>query len=424
MADFTKIFAGLAIVTLIATMGSCRRMEISTEQWQEIVQQNYLIDSVDKQHNWDLLKTRAIRIGVKLSDTTITHVQILDGNPYTTENVEILASRFYKKNTSVSPTFTVPAATTEFWAAAVNSQGKYYVMYIGDETSVIIGGPEVISTGVLNRPAYQTFTYLFEEDYPLPGDFDFNDVVLRVSQYAKSENILKLTVTLTAVGATKQLGAAIRLPQLNYSDVEKVTIDEGARFDEGYSTQRYYISNDEVLVEGRDGSAVINLFDDAHWCMNRDEKYGQVVRMYYNTRTYEVKNESATVPTISRTYNIYLREGLNAEFYQLSDIDPFIIASSNGLVVETHTYNYKYNEAIWHYTNGPGEEDDMVPWALLVPDGDFHYPVEGMFLGRYRDGESTGAYSRWGHSFGEWGRNHNKAQDWWLYENATKSQVY
>jgi LruC domain-containing protein len=424
MANFTKIFAGMAIAALVATMGSCRRMVIDTGQWREIIQQNYLIDSVDQLHTWDLLKTRAIRVNVKLTDSTITRAQILSGNPYTTENVEILADRFCTNYSVVSPTFTVPATTTEFWVAAVNSQGKYYVMPVGDESSIVLGGPEVITSGVLNRPSYQTFTYLFEEDYPLPGDFDFNDVVLRISQQPKAQNILKLTVTLAAVGATKQIGAAIRLPQLNYSDVEKVTIDEGARFDEGYGVQRYFISDDEVLVEGRDGSAVINLFDDAHWCLSREVKNGQVARMYYNTRTYEVKDESTTVPTVSRTYNIYLREGLDASFYQLADIDPFIIENSSSLVVEVHTFKHKYDEAIWHYTNGPGGEDDMVPWALLVPDGDFHYPVEGMFLGRYRDGESTGAYSRWGHSFGEWGRDHTKSQDWWLYNNATKSQVY
>ena len=144
--------------------------------------------------------------------------------------------------------------------------------------------------------------------------------------------------------------------------------------------------------------------------------------MYYNTRNYEVKNESVNMPTVSRTYNIYLSDNVDASFLQLSDIDPFIMVNNDGLIVEIHTFSYKYSEAIWHYTNGPGSEDDMVPWALMVPDSHFQWPVEGMFMGRYRNGESTGAYSRYGHSFGEWGRDHTRAEDWWTY--PSQAQVY
>jgi hypothetical protein len=50
--------------------------------------------------------------------------------------------------------------------------------------------------------------------------------------------------------------------------------------------------------------------------------------------------------------------------------------------------------------------------------------VEGITLGMYRDGQISGAYSRYNHSFGQWGRNRNNSTDWWLYENATKAQVY
>jgi len=422
MTKLSRIWLIPALTLLmVMAMESCRKYDY--DQFREIVQKNYLVDTVDQQQDWNLLKERALRIKVQVDDPDITNVQVLDGNPFETEGVEILANRFCSDSSTVSPTFSVPATKTEFWAAAVNSQGKYYVIPVGDKSDVVIGGSRMVSDRLMmSRPVGQVFTYLFEEDYPYPGDFDFNDVVLRISQQPQSKNVLKLTVTLAAVGATIQIGAAIRFPQLSASDVEKVTIDGGRRFDEGYPNERYFIDNDNVFAGGRDGSAVLFLFDDAHWCMNSDEEYGQVVRMFYNTRNYEVKGESVNTPTVSRTYYIYLKEGIDASYLQLSDIDPFIMVSSNGMVVEVHTFNYKYDEALWHYTNGPGSEDDMVPWALMVPDGQFRYPVEGMFLGRYRNGESTGAYSRYGHSFGEWGRDHTKSQDWWLY--PTESQVY
>ena len=130
------------------------------------------------------------------------------------------------------------------------------------------------------------------------------------------------------------------------------------------------------------------------------------------------------MPTVSRTYSVHLKSNINAYYLSLADIDPFIIAASNGLCVETHTYQYKYTEALWHYTNGSGGLDDRVPWALLIPDATFHYPVETITLGMYRDGQISGTYSRYNHSFGQWGRNRNRSTDWWLYSNATKAQVY
>jgi len=428
MRNTIKGLVMLLVLSGMMTFQSCFRKMTSAEQWREIVQTGFTVDSLDNYHMWDLLQDRALSISVKLNDSIlddISLVQVLNGNPYEIDGVEILAERPYNKGVAVNPSFKVPTVAPTLYVAAVSSQGKYYVMPVESKTKVVIGGGKVISDGLLHRPIYQTFTYLFEENYPLPGDFDFNDVVLRISQHAVDAQTLKVQVTLAAVGASTQVGAAIHMPSLNYSAVEKVTIDEGSRFDEGYSIDRYFISNNEVVSEGLDGTVVINLFDDAHWCMNSKESMGQVVRMFYNTQKYEVANESAIVPTVTRTYTLYLNEGQNAYYLPLSDIDPFIMVNSNGrLNVEIHTYRYKYQEAIWEYTTGPGDQDDRVPWALLIPDATFHYPIEGVTLGQYRKGEISGAYCRYNHSFGQWARNRNGSTDWWLYDNATKAQVY
>ena len=424
MKKSMKFLCGILLIGSILTLASCRHMAMTDDQWREIVQNIYPVDSIDSYHTWNLLQDKALTIHVKIADPNITTVQVLNGNPYIEEGVEILAERPCKTGNTVSPTFKVPVVTPTLYAAAVNNEGRYYVVSVGDGNEVTIGGSKVVNDGTLYQPIYQTFTFLFEEDYPYPGDFDFNDVVLRISQQAANDSTLKVKVTLAAVGATKQIAAAIRLPNIAYSDVESVTIDEGSRFDEDYSISRYFISNDEVCSRGRDGSAVINLFDDAHWSINAKESMGQVVRMYYNTRKYETEDESAIVPTVSRTYSVHLKSNINAYYLSLADIDPFVIAASNGLCVETHAYQYKYTEALWHYTNGSGGLDDRVPWALLIPDASFHYPVETITLGMYRDGQISGAYSRYNHSFGQWGRNRNRSTDWWLYSNATKAQVY
>lgn len=423
---FITLFSIKACVFLsLFAITGCRKMEIDTAQWKALVQNNYLVDTVDTYHEWDLLQTRALTIQADFYNPDLERVQILTGNPYAEEGVEIVTERFVKPGETVNPVFHVPFIDKQFYAAAVTTQGQYTVVPFGEDNTANFSNPnKSISTGILNRPTYQTYTYLFEEDFPLPGDFDFNDVVLRISQQAVNDSTLKLKVTLSAVGATKQVGAAIRMPNIPFNKVKRVAIEEGIRFDEGLTTERYFIDNEKVYVEGHDGNLVINLFDDAHWCLLPKEEYGQVVRMFYNTRKFEVKNESTNVPEQSRTYIIYLNSGINASYLELPDIDPFIMESGTGLCYEVHTYKYKYDEAIWNYSNGPTADDDRVPWALLIPDGQFHYPVEAMFIGRYRNGEVTGAYSRVGHSFGEWGRDRNKSLDWWLYDYANKAQVY
>ena len=424
MKNIIKIFCGIVLLMAPLLLSSCRHMEMSNEQWRQIIQANYPIDSIDSYHTWDLLQDKALTIRVKIADQDIQKVQILNGNPYISEGVEVLAERPCKTGQVVRPTFKVPNVMPTLYVAAVNGEGRYYVVPVDNAVDVTIGGSRVINDGELHQPIYQTFTYLFEEDYPFPGDFDFNDVVLRISQHAVNDSTLAVQVTLAAVGSAQQIGAAIRLPHINRDDVRDVTIEEGSRFDENYATSRYFISDDEVVSSGLDGSAVINLFEDAHWSLKPEESMGQVVRLRYNTLKYEIEDEAAVVPTVTRTYDLHLKSSINAYYLSLADIDPFIIVANNGMCVEVHTYMHKYDEAFWHYTTGSGGMDDRVPWALMIPDATFHYPVEGITLGMYRDGEISGAYSRRNHSFGQWGRNRNSSKDWWLYENATKPQVY
>ena len=66
-----------------------------------------------------------------------------------------------------------------------------------------------------------------------------------------------------------------------------------------------------------------------------------------------------------------------------------------------------------------------LPWALTIPYKKFRHTLEGVNIGFKKKGvQSFGAYGRIGHSFGEWSMNSNQAQDWYLNEYASESQVY
>ena len=93
MTKLSRIWLILSLTLLmVMAMESCRKYDY--DQFREIVQKNYLVDTVDQQQDWNLLKERALRIKVQVDDPDITNVQVLDGNPFETEGVEILANRF------------------------------------------------------------------------------------------------------------------------------------------------------------------------------------------------------------------------------------------------------------------------------------------------------------------------------------------
>lgn len=420
----TKALTALAVATtVLATTSGCRKMEVDTEQMKEITLGEFPIDTVDSRHDWNLVQQMMVAVRANVpDDERINKVQILTANPYQSDGAEIMAEKFAQTGDRVTLSFEMPATETDFWVAAVNRDGKYYVQPSNNKDEFNFAGSSIISSGTLHQPVPQAFTYLYEENFPLPGDFDFNDLVLRISKETPSANILKLHVTLAAVGADKQIAAAIRLQGINYDDVESVTIDEGTRFDETYPVNRYYIDNN-IWTKGLDGSAVINLFDDAHWVLNPTEEEGRIVRWYCNTTKYEKEDASVIVPTQTRTYTIVAKDGKDIFSYvALSNIDPFIIEVYNSLNMEVHTYQYKYTQTLWKFHSGQTGDDDHVAWGLLVPVSNFRYPVESLPIGRNRDGEIFGAYSRYNHSFGQWGRNKDTSRDWWKY--PTEAQVY
>ena len=111
---------------------------------------------------------------------------------------------------------------------------------------------------------FQSYTYAFEDNYPHPGDYDFNDIVLDVTPSTVTNNknqiqSYKLKVTLAAVGATKKLGAGIRITGLSKSDIDKVSFTDSKNMRGTLSGSAFENADMESGNE-----VVIPLFGDAH----------------------------------------------------------------------------------------------------------------------------------------------------------------
>ena len=259
-------------------------------------------------------------------------------------------------------------------------------------------------------------------------DYDFNDVVLRISREVVSSRQLKLNVELVAVGALKQLGAGIHLVGYGYADIDSVTTVGGESFNLGGSNhdQEETAFHDQLwdsldlLQRGRHGEAVICLFNDAHWALGDNMV---IVNNVFDRKRYNVSKtfgtEFAILPTRTVSYNVYLKEGKDARDFTLGMLDPFEVEPYNSATFEVHCYQHREAQVMYEYSL---VDVLNLPWALMIPYSGFRYPLHGCNIGFSRNDAFFGAYMTPNHAFGQWVRDCESTLDWYLY--PTFNQIF
>ena len=269
-----------------------------------------------------------------------------------------------------------------------------------------------------------SYRYCYEDNFPEPGDYDFNDAVITVTPITDGTTSVTLRVSLDAVGASEQIAAALRIKNLSPDDVVSCTrsIDP----DEGlpYRTDNSYariIRTDEVMLpqamkttQAQD-DVVLLLFNNAHWTLGRQTaSAGSVDNSFINTvptsNDFEPKRNGVEPVTIE--FNFELTDASKANYFAQSFLDPFIVQGYNGGYWEVHPVPYKFDEVLSEYyknLRADYDDSDKKPWAICVV-GSFSYPVEWTPINE--------AYSTPGHSFSEWATDRTQATDWYEYPNA------
>ncbi|MBQ9356183.1 MAG: LruC domain-containing protein [Prevotella sp.] len=295
-----------------------------------------------------------------------------------------------------------------------------------------------------------SYRYCFEDNFPTPGDYDFNDVVITVAP-AVEGNVVKLKVSLDAVGATKVISAAMRIQTLNDDMIESVTcsenMDAGLLTSPGYITAENNGSN--VFVVPVDNRAdhpqdfTMRLFSDAHWSLGGkavDTETG-IDRYMLNTikngnQTLEAKYSNFPVREV--TYTFTMKESNSGvkytDIFTQNNMDVFIVEAHNSIKWEVHTVPFKYDQVILEYANtdklssytgnsqteGVGEN---YPWAICAP-ASFRYPLEWHSI----CGSKLSLTEEYGYTgepypdFAGWAQDKSKNTTW--YENATEGLVY
>ena len=416
----------LIAAALGLSLESCNKEMFNQQLYNEIITQQFPIDPIDDTHNWELSTRRSIVIKVNANMENMEKVMVLSKNPLTSSDAQIMAEAEATTEGGLHTLlFAAPSSQTSFYAAVKTTDKQYAVVPFTTSNSQV--SFEDKTTGTLTSDLdYYSFTYCFEENFPEPGDYDFNDCVMRMSVMpGTKKNQVKLIVTLAAAGAKRQIAAAVRLKGCNADDIESVEIEEGKAFDDGYPLTLRSIPDGSTFQRGRDEKQpVIRLFEDAMWCLIREQASdnGMLNRYYVNVSRAESETFKKADP-VKRTYIINFKESSNAasmlQNILTDNLDPFIVTPYNNNYWETHTYQDRLAQVLYEYHD---QTSIHITWALGVPSGTFRWPLEAKLIGSYKDGVLTGAYRKDGHSFGEWAAKKENSRDWFLY--PTTSEVY
>ncbi len=418
------------ILLLIATalglsLESCNKEMFDQQVYDTIITQEFPIDPIDQTHNWELSTRRSIVIKANANMENMEKVMVLSKDPLTSTDAQIMAETAATTEGGLHTLlFAAPSAQTTFYAAVKTTDKQYAVVPFTTSTREVSFESKTVGTlkGDLD---YYSFTYCFEENFPEPGDYDFNDCVMRMSVMpGTKKNQVKLIVTLAAAGAKKQIAAAVRLKGYKASDIESVEIEEGNAFDDGYPLTPRSIPDGSTFQQGRNGEPVIRLFEDAMWCLTREQPSDNGVLTRYNVNVTRQENETnKKVEPVKRTYIINFKETSNAtnmlQNVLTDNLDPFIVVPYNSNYWETHTYQDRLAMVLYEYHD---QTAIRITWALCVPSGTFRWPLEGLLIGSYKNGILTGAYREFSHSFGEWAAKKENSRDWFDY--PTVSEVY
>ena len=140
-------YTWLLVATLLGIITSCEKEQFDKEAYNEYVDYEFMIDNMDRSHDWNLTKSDTITI---IAPATIKAVQILTGTPYGGNEVEIAAEGVcYGDETTLA--YTIPSIQTKLYLAALSPDGKYLGVTPFDfKTKSKISVISVISTGIIS----------------------------------------------------------------------------------------------------------------------------------------------------------------------------------------------------------------------------------------------------------------------------------
>lgn len=228
--------------------------------------------------------------------------------------------------------------------------------------------PEAIELG--------TFSYAFEDNWPVKGDYDMNDLVIdiKIVKYQNKDNKVEKVVLknkIRAVGASKNLAAAVQFDNVLAGAIKSVS----------YSNKNVVgqvLPLSGVGIEQGQTKAIVTIVDDAHKAFGRTD----------NSFIYTHNGTTAPLETeITVEFNSPL------DNFTYNDLNVFIInfAQKAGGRHEVHMVGYNPTDKVNAEVIRREQKDGMLsasdpykttrnyPFALRFPV-EFQYPLEGQSI--------------------------------------------
>ena len=250
----------IVVAAFILGGASCSKEIYDENRHHEIIKYVSPVDSVDQKHTWQLSNYNTYSVDIN-AGTGARKLELFTGNPVESTNAEMLARTFVEDGQQVKLSASVPSTLTTLYAALVDGDGNYTVTSFSPMVRYVDFSNPIATKKIpaLKAPKVMAYTYCYEEDFPEPGDYDFNDVVMRISLERTGKKEITIETTLTAVGASKPLAGALRLVGYRYEDIDSVVAVNGKTLNINVPKTCYeLIETDDILLKGRNKEAVIN----------------------------------------------------------------------------------------------------------------------------------------------------------------------
>lgn len=270
--------------------------------------------------------------------------------------------------------------------------------------------------GVVYHPKNGWGTIMFEDQFPILGDYDFNDFVVNYKaqfEVCKSKDkdndndyeskLMVIGLRLKAVGGIYKYIPKLRLKEIKKSNVGSIDMS-------------YYNNGEEIeanLSEDEEGKLII---DCSSLIKNLDKRGSQ----FYNTEKNALVATN-DLPEITIVIELKKAEEVD-DILEDDEFDLYLENTENGTEIHMNgiePVKYVYpanNENLYpiYKSNGKIEDDNYyysktrLIWGLRVPDNVSHAVEEANFLEAYKN------FAKWAQSGGK--NSHN----WYNQGNANK----
>lgn len=360
---------------------ACNKDEFDEKIYRETLTRLFPADNVSSSQDWHTVESGSYNVALNFGDSATYHVKIYTANPLDAYSDTLLAEQIVKDGGTASGIFSYAISSPYVYVACYNSEGLMAFRKC-DITSQAVS-----TTMTSNLPFYPSslvkevdpiYTFCFEDSYPQPDDFDYNDLVLHVKIHRDISNLrhIRMTVSLEAVGTSVQMAAVIRLMGIAPSEVDSIVRTStflGEKNGDQWQWTGKLLSQSDVwntnnYFTGKyDGTktVILPLFNDAHCALS-----GYINQIPYNV-SLRYSREYKPTHVI---FDLYLKDvDRAAALVNPNNLDVFALYGSGVSAIEIHTYDYKNDVVLY---DRKSLDTGHFTWALMIP-GKFEYPLNG-----------------------------------------------